>query len=33
MKKKIKQPIDKEMLQLLEDNSYTPLEEWKANRG
>ena len=31
MKKIEKQPIDKEMQQLLNDNNYTPLEEWKAN--
>jgi hypothetical protein len=31
MKKKIKMPLDSEMVRLLEDNNYTPLEEWKAN--
>jgi hypothetical protein len=29
MKKKEKQPLNKEMEMLLEENNYTPLEEWK----
>jgi hypothetical protein len=29
MKKKEKQPLNKEMEILLEENNYTPLEEWK----
>ena len=31
MKKKIKMPLDSEMVKLLEENNYTPLEEWKVN--
>jgi hypothetical protein len=31
MKKKEKLPIDSEMQELLDENNYTPLEEWKAN--
>lgn len=31
MKKKEQLEIDNEMQKLLDDNNYTPLEEWKAN--
>ena len=31
MKKKEKQDLDEEMVKLLEENKYTPYEEWKNN--